>query len=96
VDGDHVGDVCDNCPDVYNPDQKDTNGNGIGDACDNCPGDANGDGRTYSEDLGIVLGAWGSVHGDNNWDPHADLNGDDRVDQADLGIVLADWGCGVP
>jgi hypothetical protein len=40
-DGDGVGDpdnadsLCgvDNCPDVYNPDQVDTNGDGIGDAC---------------------------------------------------------------
>lgn len=30
-------DACDNCPAVYNPDQKDTDGDGIGDACDNCP-----------------------------------------------------------
>jgi len=29
-----VGDVCDNCPDVYNPDQKDENQNGIGDVCE--------------------------------------------------------------
>lgn len=26
--------VCDNCPDVYNPDQTDTDGDGIGDACE--------------------------------------------------------------
>jgi hypothetical protein len=35
-DGDHdgVGDVCDNCPDVYNPSQRDSDNNGNGDACD--------------------------------------------------------------
>jgi len=27
------GDACDNCPRVYNPDQRDSNGDGIGDAC---------------------------------------------------------------
>ncbi len=47
-DHDFVPDFLDNCPDVYNPDQTDTNGNGIGDACDNCcqgrVGDINGEG----------------------------------------------------
>jgi cysteine-rich repeat protein len=34
-DGDGVGDNCDNCPTIFNPDQKNTsdNPNGIGDAC---------------------------------------------------------------
>jgi len=33
--------IFDNCPLIYNPDQKDMNGNGIGDACDT---DIDGDG----------------------------------------------------
>ena len=37
TDGDGVCDSADNCPLVYNPDQKDTDGDGIGDACDKCP-----------------------------------------------------------
>jgi uncharacterized repeat protein (TIGR01451 family) len=32
-DGDGIPNAVDNCPSVYNPDQKDSDGNGIGDAC---------------------------------------------------------------
>ncbi len=33
-DGDKISDAQDNCPDVSNKDQQDTDGNGRGDACD--------------------------------------------------------------
>ncbi len=33
-DGDGIPDTHDNCPNVSNPDQADSNGNGVGDACD--------------------------------------------------------------
>jgi hypothetical protein len=47
--GDGVGDNSDNCPDDYNPDQADTDGDGIGDACDSC---TDGDGDGFSPDGG--------------------------------------------
>ncbi|MEQ8768745.1 MAG: thrombospondin type 3 repeat-containing protein [Planctomycetota bacterium] len=76
VDGDPDGDgvTClDNCPNVGNADQSDTDGDGIGDACDNCPNvynpfqaDADGDGIGDACDpdtdfcYSIVdLGVWG-------------------------------------
>jgi hypothetical protein len=34
IDGDGVPDAIDNCPTVFNPDQRDSNLNGIGDACE--------------------------------------------------------------
>ena len=34
-DNDGISDDIDNCPDIYNPDQEDSNGDGVGDACEN-------------------------------------------------------------
>jgi hypothetical protein len=50
VDGDEVGDTCDNCPDVPNPDQADSDGDGAGDACDNCPSEPNPDQADFDGD----------------------------------------------
>ena len=46
-DADGFSDGADNCPEVYNPDQEDLDGDGIGYACDPNPGNA--------EDLSICL-----------------------------------------
>jgi Dockerin type I domain/Pregnancy-associated plasma protein-A len=43
IDADCVDDSIDNCPDKYNPDQIDNNGNDIGDACEYICGDSSGD-----------------------------------------------------
>jgi len=43
TDNDRVLDVDDNCPEDYNPDQEDTDGDGAGDSCEYVCGDANGD-----------------------------------------------------
>ncbi len=49
-DRDGVLDPGDNCPTVFNPDQKDTDGDKIGDACDNCPAKANPDQKDSDKD----------------------------------------------
>lgn len=38
----------DNCPYVYNVDQRDTDQDGVGDHCDNCPLEHNPDQVTHS------------------------------------------------
>ena len=48
-DGDGIGDRCDNCRNVSNPNQRDQDRDGWGDVCDNCiyaynPGQENDDG----------------------------------------------------
>uniref|UniRef100_A0A8C8EQI3 Thrombospondin-1 n=1 Tax=Oncorhynchus tshawytscha TaxID=74940 RepID=A0A8C8EQI3_ONCTS len=43
IDGDGILNERDNCPYVYNVDQRDTDGDGVGDHCDNCPLEHNPD-----------------------------------------------------
>jgi len=87
-DGDGIKDIDDNCPSVYNPDQRDSVGNGIGDACRVKPlGDATGDGKVDCQDLRLVQGYLGVRYGDVRFYPAADLNGDKVIDVRDLAIV---------
>jgi hypothetical protein len=56
-DGDGVPDDSDNCPDVPNPDQEDSDGDGVGDVCDDDDGDGvdDGDDDCPDSDLGATV-----------------------------------------
>ena len=91
IDGDGVADDEDNCVDVANGDQSDSNGDGFGNRCD---ADVNNDGRIDT--------SWGKIYpvdqrGDleiialtarnGPFDPDHDLDGDGRVDDRDLALA---------
>ncbi len=68
----------DNCLDVSNPGQRDTNLDGFGNACD---ADLNNDGAVDFLDLGLLKAVFFTDDAD------ADLNGDGSVDFLDLGLM---------
>lgn len=84
ADGDGVGDDCDGCPSVFDPDQADTDGDGVGDACDAGPGDtgdtgdtsdtgdaprdSDGDGVIDDQDPCPTGGAFADIDGDGLFD----------------------------
>jgi Tfp pilus tip-associated adhesin PilY1 len=89
ADGDDIPSDIDNCPNVYNPDQKDTDGDGVGDACDAFPNDAtqskdsDGDGVGDSHDNCpfVANPDQQDTDGDGVGDacdptPHGDIDGD--------------------
>ncbi|MFK7886323.1 MAG: endonuclease [Gammaproteobacteria bacterium] len=79
TDGDGVVDNLDNCTQVVNPSQLDTNGDGFGNICD---ADLNNDGIVNAIDLGLFRLQF-FVPGAND----ADFNGDNIVNVIDLGIL---------
>ena len=78
LDGDGVLDSADNCTEVANTDQRDSNGDGFGNVCD---ADLNNDGTINVIDLGVLR----SVFFSNDAD--ADFNGDGVVNVIDLGMI---------
>lgn len=54
-DKDNIGDICDNCPYIYNPSQEDSDNDGEGDVCETISPIEIGDFCTYTQ------GAWGTL-----------------------------------
>lgn len=95
---DDLADYEDNCPDVYNPDQKDSyppTGNEIGDACE-CEGDFACDGDVDGMDVTLFqaeLGRNRFNHPCTNDDPcNGDFDCDADVDGWDNSLFKADSG----
>lgn len=80
TDLDDVADAADNCTQVANTNQRDTDGDGIGNMCDP---DLNNDNVVNFEDLARMKAVFLSS------DQHADLNGDGAVNFPDLAIMKA-------
>ena len=57
-----------------------------------CPGNVNGDGMVDLTDLQLLLSAYGSVEGDQNFIYHADANNDGIINLDDLQFLLAHYG----
>lgn len=82
-DGDGILDNNDNCAEVSNPNQRNTDGDNYGNLCD---GDLNNDNKTNTLDLNLYKLAHRSNLGDINYNPHADFNGDNKINTIDLNI----------
>ena len=77
VDGDQFPPCRDNCPLVYNPDQRDSDADGVGDVCDNCPAVANADQKDSDGDkVGDVCDNCPNAVNTNQADQDGDLLGD--------------------
>ncbi len=81
-DGDGVRNGEDNCSDVYNPDQEDSDGDGIGDACDDSDGDGITDDQDPDDDNDGVPDADDNCPFVRNPD-QSDLDGDGQGDVCD-------------
>ncbi|MFK8014114.1 MAG: thrombospondin type 3 repeat-containing protein [Gammaproteobacteria bacterium] len=79
-DADSLRNFVDNCTQIANEDQRDTNGDGFGNACD---ADLNNDGVINVVDLGLLRSVFFTADAD------ADLNGDGVVNVVDLGLLRA-------
>ncbi len=81
----------DNCPNDYNPDQSDSDGDSIGDACDDChnlAGDLNDDMIFDILDIVTIVNVVLDVNMEECAVGDADINGDDIVNIQDIILLI--------
>ncbi len=82
-DGDGVTNGVDNCLNVSNPDQIDSDGDGCGNACD---ADYDQSGMVNAADFEHFRKVMGRKVGDSNFDSSADHNDDGRIGGSDFAV----------
>ncbi len=83
IDADGINDGQDNCIEIPNPDQRDTNGDGFGNLCD---ADLDDNGTVSFADLNLFKSKFGTA------DQDADFDGNGSVSFADLNIFKSLFG----
>jgi hypothetical protein len=89
VDGDGVPDEIDNCINVANADQLDSDGDGYGNACD---ADLNNSGTVTAADLALFRSVLGQSASASPLATAADFNGSGLVTAADFAILRSALG----
>ncbi|MDJ0866550.1 MAG: DUF5011 domain-containing protein, partial [Myxococcota bacterium] len=84
ADQDGVADPSDNCIQVANPDQRDTDADGFGSACDP---DYNNDGAVGIPDFSYFRERFGRTIDDPGFDPLLDHNGDGAIGIPDFNVL---------
>ncbi len=89
LDGDFVPDGEDNCLEVANAPQQDSDADGFGNACDF---DYNDDGTTALPDLVTLSAGFGSSTGDPRFDEQLDATGDGTIGTEEYTLFSARYG----